>query len=584
MNLKHKPAISIKSRVAVLMLLCWFLPLAILAGMNLYYLSGSHLETQIFNEVDRLKFNNKAASDQLEIVAEASLRPSYDGDLLDAHTLYKEGTISGDDLVAISKAYLRQNYDREETLDLALMWYWDNPYSLHCSAYDTGAGLTYSDVLTYWQKDHEKVQAMAKQLGTKADFFLNDGRLYWVRNICTSEYQPAATLVLRVNREVCFDAYTTFSEGTDVTLLLNDCTLQLSGDPVSLEESGKPELGGHCGYTLRSGTLHLYHERVARNCSLTALVRIDNNPAFSPFWGYSKLFFMTLLLIVPLMALLMVVFHRHVSKPIQDLMDGADEIENGHLGYQVDEEPESTEFRYLVDSFNAMSSKLEYQFRHIYEEELALRDARIKALQSQINPHFMNNTLEIINWEARLSGNDKVSRMIEALSTLMNAGMDRKMLPEIPLSEEMIYVEAYLYIISQRMGDRLTILNELPEDIMNCKVPRLILQPVIENAVEHGAVRNGRGTVLLYGYREGEYLYLEIMNDSVMTPEDAANVKRLLSSDCITGRESSYNLGIANVNQRLKILYGADSGLSVEQVDAAHVRARLTIHLKPEND
>ena len=172
MNLKHKPTLSVKSCIAALMLLCWFLPLAALAGLNMFYLSGNHLETQIFNEVDRLKFNNKATSDKLEDVVEASLRPSYDGELLQAYDAYKQGLISGNALVDISEAYFRMNYDREETLDLALMWYWDNPYSLNCSTHNTGAGMTYSDVLTYWQKDHETVSSMAKELGTKADLYL----------------------------------------------------------------------------------------------------------------------------------------------------------------------------------------------------------------------------------------------------------------------------------------------------------------------------------------------------------------------------------------------------------------------------
>ena len=107
-------------------------------------------------------------------------------------------------------------------------------------------------------------------------------------------------------------------------------------------------------------------------------------------------------------------------------MTGSKEIEQGNLGYQVTYKAESSEFAYLIINFNRMSEKLKEQFQHIYEEELALRDARIMALQSHINPHFMNNTLEIINWEARLGGMPKVSKMIEALSTLMDATINRK--------------------------------------------------------------------------------------------------------------------------------------------------------------
>ena len=146
-----------------------------------------------------------------------------------------------------------------------------------------------------------------------------------------------------------------------------------------------------------------------------------------------------------------------------------------------------------------MSGRLKYQFDHIYEEELALKDARIMALQSHINPHFMNNTLEIINWEARLAGNDKVSEMISSLGTLLDAALDRKKQPEVPLKEELTYVKAYLFIMKERFGKRLEVTLEIPEELYQEKVPRLILQPVIENAIAHGVQVQGTGKVRITG-------------------------------------------------------------------------------------
>ena len=565
------------------MLLCWFLPLVLLAGVNQYYLRGDQLSGRISKEVDRLKFSDELVIQQLEHVVDASLEASYDRTLLPLYKGYQAGEVSQRKLLNESGSFLRDHYSLDDTVDVAVLWYHQDPDRLYASTYNTSAGSTYADVLQYWRADYDLIAARASTLGTRAVFFLCEDRLYFVRNLCTGSYDPVATLVLRVNRETCFQVYSTFSAGTSVTLKLAGNTLQVAGEPVTPEETGLTEMGGLSGYTWENGVLRLYHNKRMGDYAFTALLRIENDAAFAPFRGYHAILAGMLLLLAPLLALLMWVFHRHVTRPIQSMMEGAKEIEEGHLGYQLTDQPQSTEFRYLQDSFNTMSGRLEYQFQHIYEEELALRVARIKALQSHINPHFMNNTLEIINWEARLSGNDKVSRMIEALATLMNAGIDRKMMPEIPLSEEMIYVNSYLYITSQRLGDRLTILNEFPEEIMDCMVPRLILQPVIENAIEHGVVRNGQGTVLLYGYREGEFLYLEIMNESVLTPEDEEKIRGLLDPNHDTSREPSLNLGIANVNQRLRILYGEDSGLSVRQSDPRHVTSRLTIHLKAKN-
>ncbi len=199
------------------------------------------------------------------------------------------------------------------------------------------------------------------------------------------------------------------------------------------------------------------------------------------------------------------------------------------------------------------------------------------ALQSHINPHFMNNTLEIINWEARLSGNEKVSKMIGALSTMLDAAMDRRKRPQVRLSEEMGYVNSYLYITGERLGSRLKVEKELPEELMDCVVPRLILQPVIENAVEHGVAPNGSGTVRLRGYCDDAYLYLETINDGGMTEEDRARIERLLDPNYNTGKEPAGNLGIANVNQRLRILFGDPCGLTITEREDGKVVAKLTM-------
>ena len=118
---------------------------------------------------------------------------------------------------------------------------------------------------------------------------------------------------------------------------------------------------------------------------------------------------------------------------------------------------------------------------------------------------------------------------------------------------------------------------------MDCLVPRLILQPVIENAVEHGIGPSGRGQVALRGFREGERLILEIENNGGLSPRDEEHIARLLSPDYDMQNEPSGNIGIANVNQRLRILYGTRCGLSIFAGEGALVTARLTVALPQED-
>ena len=180
------------------------------------------------------------------------------------------------------------------------------------------------------------------------------------------------------------------------------------------------------GYVKKKGDLYLYQKLDQPSYDLEVLVKYNNISSSLPFYGYQYIIIGMVIFLIPLLLYVIRTFRKEVSLPIEAMMTGSKEIEQGNLGYQVTYKAESSEFAYLIINFNRMSEKLKEQFQHIYEEELALRDARIMALQSHINPHFMNNTLEIINWEARLGGMPKVSKMIEALSTLMDATIDRK--------------------------------------------------------------------------------------------------------------------------------------------------------------
>ena len=258
-----------------------------------------------------------------------------------------------------------------------------------------------------------------------------------------------------------------------------------------------------------------------------------------------------------------VFFHQSVNKPIGALRDAYKEIEKEHYGFHVKTDTRHEEFADLDEAFNSMSDKLQYQFEKIYLEELALRDANIMALQSQINPHFLNNTLEIINWEARMAENYKISAMIESLSTMLEATMNRGRKQLIPLSEEMSYAEAYLYIISRRFGEKLSITKEIDENCLQVMVPRLIVQPILENAIEHGVNFAGKGKIRIRISREEDRLFIEVMNNGKLTDKDREKIAQLLGEKDV--RETrSVSLGIQNVNKRLKLLYGGDCGLTIK--------------------
>ena len=235
--------------------------------------------------------------------------------------------------------------------------------------------------------------------------------------------------------------------------------------------------------------------------TLTAVVWLNNRSTQAGVSTVYYVFLILLVFMIPLILQTMRFFHEKVTVPLRELIDAADAVREGKLGIQIKNQEDNEEFYRVKDSFNHMSCQLKTQFEKIYLEEIALRDARIMALQSQINPHFLNNTLEIINWEARLNGNYKVSSMIEALSTMLGETMNRKEEQFHSVAEEMAYADAYLYIISQRFGAKFQCTKKVDESLLDVRVPRLIIQPIVENAVEHGVdvTRNGHLEIRIFG-------------------------------------------------------------------------------------
>ena len=320
------------------------------------------------------------------------------------------------------------------------------------------------------------------------------------------------------------------------------------------------------------------------NQNLAFVAELDSKSLINEKVLLETVFILALFFMLLLIGVVFRFTHTSVTYPISGLIEGAREIALGNYGYQVEVVENSAEFAYLGRAFNTMSAELKYQFETIYKEELALKDASIKALQSQINPHFLNNTLEIINWEARMNGNDKVSGMIEALATMLNATMNRKQRRFVALSEELSYVDAYLYIISNRFGDRFKVNRQIDERLLEIPVPMLIIQPIVENAVEHGVEENKQGSVGIRIYSEEGKLYIKVSNDGCLTQEDKEKIQRLLGDSEDKTDEPHVSLGIRNVNRRLKIIYGEECGLTIESDEENRTVSTLIVKLSQEDN
>lgn len=558
---------SLRGQMTFIILLCWLLPMALAIGLVGGYLTfGLGRQTQQAL-AEQFQLNLQMGADRVESAIEASRLPSYDPEFRAGWNQY----CRDHEYALLYRRWFtlfNRLYQADSRFRYAVFCFSEDPEGRSITVVNGSTGLLSTrQVQEQWRDDLPAVLELAARLDTSVGFLEQGGQLYLVRNLIDSSYRPVGVLALALNQPYFFEDLSLLTWASSVSIELGENTmLSIKGDPPP--SSGDEPLG--CVVDKRDFTLQ-------------GRAVVDYDVLLAGFGTYPWLLGAMALSLLLLLWFTFRFFDRKISRPIDALLAGAADIQEGSLGRQVDCRAGSREFEYLTESFNQMSAQLQTQFNRLYQEELARRDAQIKALQAHINPHFLNNTLETINWQARMSGDVKTSKMIEALSTVLDAALDRKGKPEVRLAEEMTYVNAYLYIVKQRFGKRLTVDIDLPDDLMECRVPRLILQPVIENAVEHGVRPGGQGRIALRGCRRESFLILELENDGGLTPKDAAHIALLLSPDYDMAGEPSGNIGIANVNQRLRILYGPACGLAIFPGQDSLVTARLTIALSDED-
>lgn len=567
MEKSYKQKTTLKWSMTVVLILCWILPVAIIAYF-MQYVTTSKINNQIERTI-MTSANNAIALCEMQMnnAVAASKRASALPEIRNSYIRFqKDGDKAS--LRNSVMSFLEQNYRYDKSMLYTTIFFPDiDKYKTQ--AYITYYGSTSNDAYRKNEEFKKNLQPLIlqtyKDIGTDIEFISMDDSLYLVRNIMNSSYHPYGVIVMELDKEIVLGGLKStwgYSGSTiymDGKLLVSDRKDNKPLDPKMLKENNKEckilkEAGEYYAYAIRKPNIHY----------IGYVIELDERTIIDETAALKYIAILLISAMIPLLIIVFLFFNRKVSRPISELIKGSHVIEEGKYGYCIENPENSEEFEYLREAFNSMSETLKHQFETIYSEEMALKDARIMALQSQINPHFLNNTLEIINWEARINENYKVSKMIENLSIMLEATMDRRHRRFVTLAEEISYVEAYLYIIAQRLGERLHVEKNVDTALLNAKVPRLIIQPIIENAVEHGVIGQTHAIITLSVWREEARMIIEVHNTGSISKEDEEKIEMLLRDDYEPGEIGSASLGIRNVNRRLKIIYGAAGGLTIK--------------------
>ncbi|MCX7711150.1 MAG: sensor histidine kinase [Clostridia bacterium] len=257
--------------------------------------------------------------------------------------------------------------------------------------------------------------------------------------------------------------------------------------------------------------------------------------------------------------ILSIVISSRISKPVKRLEASMKEVEKGNFNIQVDI-ASSNEIGELSRAFNIMTSEIKELIKQNMKEQELKRKSELKALQAQINPHFLYNTLDSIIWMAESKKSEEVILMASALAKLFRLSLSKGE-EIITIGTEIEHIKSYLTIQQMRYRNKLDFEIDVDEDIRQNKILKIILQPLVENAIYHGIKNKAEvGTVKIKGKRDGDRILLQVIdNGAGMTPEEIETI--------FNKKESSVRgsgVGVRNVNERIKLYFGDDYGLSFE--------------------
>ncbi|MDO5425235.1 MAG: histidine kinase [Eubacteriales bacterium] len=218
------------------------------------------------------------------------------------------------------------------------------------------------------------------------------------------------------------------------------------------------------------------------------------------------------------------------------------------------------EVKVLLDSFNAMSARLDDLYETNYKNELKLRDANLLILQSEMNPHFLYNVLDSCRWMIELGEKEAASGMVQKLSEMFRLSLSMAEQSVVGLEKEMEHAEKYIALERFRFGDKMLVQTNVQEGIGNPQVVKFILQPLIENAIVHGlAGKRGYGSVLISVYRAGEELFYDVRDDGCGA--DPERIRQILEQKLVK-KNSLEGFALENIQSRLRLRYGQAYGIT----------------------
>lgn len=295
----------------------------------------------------------------------------------------------------------------------------------------------------------------------------------------------------------------------------------------------------------------------------TILSGISYNSLYQTISLSMGLYIFLIAVVVGIVSLICIRMILALFRQFDHLIDIMKQFGAGH--YEISDHPieySADEIGLLYRTFDDMVDKIETLIEQNYVNELLKKEAQIKAMESQMDPHFLYNTLDSINWRAKLIHSEEISQITTALGALLRTSLKNTSL-DFSLEQELGIVENYITIQKIRYQDRLDFTIDIPDTLLELSIPKFTLQPLLENAIRYGLEESSDTCYIsIIGRYSEEQTILRVMNTESSFEDDI--MEKLLNDEiCPHG----LGIGLRNIHKRIQLMYGSEYGLSLYNIE-----------------
>lgn len=408
-------------------------------------------------------------------------------------------------------------------------------------------------------------------------------------------YEVTGLMIINISREFLKDKFNTYNtieidnffivDGTGIILCSGDASLVGTTYPDYRTAFTEPigTLNSAEQITVYCKSKHVTYQHPYQNWNIA--INIKKETLFHDFDAILRLFYLIASLIILIGIWISVKFSQRITSPIRELSEKMAQVQEGNLQVKASHDTNIQELSFVNHVFNTMTQRLDTLINTVYRIELAQKEAQFNALQAQINPHFLFNTMQLINWKADEYEAYPVCDMVQSLCYMLETTLSYRSERTFSLREELEYLQHYAKILHYKYLDKISLTFEIPAELYDCQIPVLAFQPFIENSVVHGLEPlTGEGAVLMTASKEGDNLVVTISDNGIGIQPDTLNRLRENIPPADPSKKNSYQMALHNVQTRIRLLYGENYGYTIESQLYSGTRVTVTIPYQTEKE